>query len=44
MWCSSDELMQLGIGTDNNILELDSKANMDILQAPPEVLSDDVFS
>ena len=36
MWRSSDELIQLGIGADNDILDLDSVATTDILQAPPE--------
>jgi hypothetical protein len=33
-----DTLIQLDVGTDNNILELGSATNMDMLQDPPKEL------
>jgi hypothetical protein len=38
IWHSSHELIQLGIGADNDILDLDYAAGVDLLNPPPEEL------
>ena len=38
IWRSSHELIQLGIGADNDILDLDYAAGVDLLNSPPEEL------
>ena len=36
MWRSSDELVQLGMGADHDVLELNTTASMAMLDTPPE--------
>ena len=36
IWRSSHELVQLGIGADNDILDLDYAVGVDLLNPPPE--------